>query len=195
MKRVRTRFYSAILTEKKQEIPVKAFITGNILNIQLDITSLTCMSACCSSSSTKTKLSVLSNYKPIPKIQPKNNQYLPLAKRLEHIIRTKRKTKYNPQKFISWSKNIRLLSETEGIEYDRIKKALDWYADNIDKPFVPVIFSGSSLRLKFFQLEDAIERQTKPNHILHPSKFWDNIEYEYCEDGKYRNAGGDVWTD
>ncbi len=190
MNRIRT-----IFPKKEQKISVKAFITGNVLNIQLEMDALTYTCTSCSSSSKKTKLSVVSDFKPIPNIIPKNYKYLPLAKRLEHIIRTKRKTKYNPQKFISWSRNIRLLSETEGIEYDRIKKALDWYADNIDKPFVPVIFSGASLRLKFFQLEDAIERQKNPNIDIHPPKSYDGIKYYYCEDGKYRSKGGKLWIE
>lgn len=90
----------------------------------------------------------------------KNKPFLPLAEKLADIVRTKKRIRPN---VAQWADEIRKLAN-QLIEDDleakiaRIDRALDWYAEHISDPYVPVIESGGSLRQKFSRLEAAMER-------------------------------------
>lgn len=90
--------------------------------------------------------------------QDKNSRYVPLAERLASIIRSHKRINVTSQKIVSWANEIRKLVETDGVSIQRVETALDWYEDNIGGQYIPVIESGSSLRSKFINLEDAMRR-------------------------------------
>lgn len=89
----------------------------------------------------------------------KNSRYyVPLTKKLASIIRKNEKINVTPQKIASWTKAIKMLVETDGVTIQRVQAALDWYEENIDGPYVPVIRNGFDLRNKFINLERAMRR-------------------------------------
>ena len=97
-----------------------------------------------------------------PPIRERNKQYIPICERLDKIIQSHKNIKHTPSQLKSWSNEIRKLTEENGVPTDRIHKALDWYEKNIGRDeYVVVIQSGSSLRNKFIQLENAIERDSQ----------------------------------
>jgi hypothetical protein len=55
-----------------------------------------------------------------------------------------------------WSQEFRLLRTY--VEDDHITKVLNWYCQNIRKPFVPLAFSAKSFRNKFPNIEQAMIR-------------------------------------
>ena len=92
-------------------------------------------------------------------VKDKNSRYyVPLTKKLASIIRKNEKINVTPQKIASWTKAIKKLVETDGVSIQRIQAALDWYEENIDDPYVPVIRNGFDLRNKFINLERAMRR-------------------------------------
>ena len=89
----------------------------------------------------------------------KNSRYyVPLTKKLASIIKKNEKINVTPQKIASWTKAIKNLVETDGVSIQRVQAALDWYEENIDDPYVPVIRNGFDLRNKFINLERAMRR-------------------------------------
>ncbi len=92
-----------------------------------------------------------------PPIKERNGQYLPIAKRLAEIVKTSKNIKTPPEKLHAWTDPIRRLIESEEVDPVRIDTVLDWYADNIGGPYIPVIESGHSLRDKFIRLETAMK--------------------------------------
>lgn len=92
-------------------------------------------------------------------VKDKNSRYyVPLTKKLASIIRKNEKINVTPQKIASWTKAIKKLVETDGVSIQRIQVVLDWYEENIDGPYVPVIRNGFDLRNKFINLERAMRR-------------------------------------
>lgn len=101
-------------------------------------------------------------------IAERNAELMPVAERLRDIVQTYRRIHPNKAVLRGWTNEIRKLIESEGVERERIDRALDWYADNANGEFVPVIESGAALRNKFAKLEAAIERDTrKPRRRVH----------------------------
>ena len=96
-----------------------------------------------------------------PSAKERSKKYLPLAEQLSEIIRTKKNVKTTAQQLSSWANEIRILVESNGVDYDRIQTVLDWYADHIGEEYIPVIESGNSLRHKFLRLEDAMKRENR----------------------------------
>jgi len=93
------------------------------------------------------------------KMKDKNSRYyVPLTKKLASIIRKNEKINVSPQKIASWTRAIKMLVETDGVTIQRVQAALDWYEENIDDPYVPVIRNGFDLRNKFINLERAMRR-------------------------------------
>ncbi|HUX57833.1 MAG TPA: hypothetical protein VMV77_12720 [Bacteroidales bacterium] len=123
--------------------------------------------------------------------QEKNKIYLPLAKYLYKIISSSKNVKYNLGQIKPWANEIRKLSETNKVSYERIEKALQWYEKNIGGQYIPVILSGTSLREKFVKLEDAMKRgkydtnNGKPDSMIEYGERW-----ELQENGQYRNDDG-----
>ena len=82
----------------------------------------------------------------------------------------------------------RLLSEENGIDYERIRTALQWYRKHKNEQYIPVIESGRSLQEKFSKLEAAITREDfkkndKPEFLIRSGLKW------YLKsDGNYYNA-------
>jgi uncharacterized protein YdaU (DUF1376 family) len=103
-------------------------------------------------------------------IKEKNKYYLPLAKYLSEIIKTKKNITNSPERIQSWANEIRILSEQNKVNIIRIKQALQWYKKNIGGEYVPVIESGSSLKDKFMKLEAAIERSKLPKKKINSNK-------------------------
>jgi hypothetical protein len=101
-------------------------------------------------------------------LKEKSKEYLPLAEKLSTIIQTKKNINISQTKINQWANDIRLMIETDGIEYVRIRKALKWYATNIGGKYIPVIESGGSLREKFLKLENAIEREKETDSSYVP---------------------------
>ena len=92
-------------------------------------------------------------------VKDKNSRYyVPLTKKLASIIRKNEKINVSPQKIANWTKAIKMLVETDGVTIQRVQAALDWYEENIDDPYVPVIRNGFDLRNKFINLERAMRR-------------------------------------
>lgn len=92
------------------------------------------------------------------KEKKKNNIYLPLAKKLQQAIQSKKNISHTPAQIESWSKEIKRLIIQNKVSYERVENVIDWYGDNIGGQFIPVVESGSSLREKFSRLETAMER-------------------------------------
>lgn len=72
-----------------------------------------------------------------------------------------------------WSTHINSMLEEDHIKPEDILKSLDWYAEHIGQPYIPVILSGESLRKKYGQLEEAIKRiePKKENQFSHWSNW------------------------
>jgi len=81
-----------------------------------------------------------------------------LAEILSGIVRTKKNINIQPAKIKTWAKSISQMGKIDGVHFDRIFSALEWYAKNIGGEYIPVIESGASLREKFTKLEAAISR-------------------------------------
>lgn len=135
---------------------------------------------------------------PKPKLtkEERTASCLPYAIRLRDIIKKKKKINPTHSILLQWATEIRKLSETMGVEMERIEKVLDWYDKNIGGEYVPVIESGYSLRMKFIRLEDAmtrIEYGTSPGQ----KKFVidDGIRYNLCPDGYYRDTYGNLYIE
>lgn len=92
-------------------------------------------------------------------IRIKNKQYLPIANELLSCIQKTRNINPSKKELSGWANEIRILCEQNNISEERIKQVIDKYRLIIGRKYVPVIYSGSSLRGKFFNLEDAIERE------------------------------------
>ncbi|MCF8307851.1 MAG: DUF6291 domain-containing protein [Bacteroidales bacterium] len=94
-------------------------------------------------------------------LKDRNKKYSPYAKELAEIIQTKKNFKPSTNQLQSWTDEIRKLSEINQVSTDRIKKALDWYAENIGGEYVVEIESGKALREKFTKLEKAVNKNEK----------------------------------
>jgi hypothetical protein len=92
-------------------------------------------------------------------IQERNLKYIPIAEKLSRIICQTKNMLHTSIQIKNWANDIRQLEENNGIEFNRIKDALNWYNDHIGEQYCPVIESGNSLRMKFTKLEAAIERE------------------------------------
>lgn len=91
-------------------------------------------------------------------VSDKNKEFLPIVNKLVDIITSKKRINVDGHKKSSWANSIRQLCERDGVEIERIEKAINWYERHHMDDYVPVIESGKSLREKFIKLEAAIER-------------------------------------
>lgn len=91
-------------------------------------------------------------------VSDKNKEFLPIVNKLVDIITSKKRIKIDGYKKSSWANSVRQLCERDGVEIERIEKAINWYERHHMDDYVPVIESGKSLREKFIKLEAAIER-------------------------------------
>ena len=82
------------------------------------------------------------------------------ARFLAEIILTRKKIKIPPAKLNGWCMSIRQMNKTDGIDHQRIMRALVWYKAHIGEEYVVVIESGKSLREKFLRLESAMQKET-----------------------------------
>lgn len=126
----------------------------------------------------------------ISSIKERNGTYLPLAKYLFNIIRTKKNIRGTPLQVDAWADEIRKLIENNEVSYKRVQQALQWYKRNIGGQYIPVIESGQALRNKFIKLEDAMDREKrftpdKPKYKIEYGQRW-----ELQKDGQYRTADG-----
>lgn len=101
-----------------------------------------------------------SQSKPSPK--ERSEYYLWYARHLSKTIRTHKKINTSKSKLRGWANDIRKLVETDGVDEERLQKALDWYAEHAFGEFIPIIESGDALRRKFLNLEAAMEREQRP---------------------------------
>jgi len=109
-----------------------------------------------------------------PSLKERVSKYLPLAERLAEIIQSAKNVRITTRKLTSWADEIRKLVEYDGVGWDRVERALDWYAEHIGGEFVPVIESGKALRDKFLKLEGAMQRKSKGREKPVSNKY-DNI--------------------
>lgn len=66
----------------------------------------------------------------------------------------------------AWAREVQLLNSEVGAQ--RMLPILDWYCNNIGKPYVPVALCAKTFRKKFPQLELAYQRLTKNQFIISP---------------------------
>jgi len=76
-----------------------------------------------------------------------------LSNTLTEIVCAQKKVQFSPSKVRATRDSIDKLHRIDGIEYSRIRLALDWYRKNVGGQYVVVIESGASLREKFLRLE------------------------------------------
>jgi len=93
-----------------------------------------------------------------PSAADRVKNFLPLAEQLADIVKSTKRISTPPNRLRQWADEIRKLCELCKVNPARVKRALDWYAENVGGEFIPVIESGASLRDKFTRLEAAIER-------------------------------------
>lgn len=99
------------------------------------------------------------------------------AKRLEGIVRAARK--HSPTANTkNWPKEFEQLMK-DGVDKDRIKTAVDWYADAIGQEFVPQIYSAKAFRTKFDALESAMARKDKKAARTSPGDVPDTVQAIY----------------
>lgn len=96
-------------------------------------------------------------------IPDKNKPYFPLSKQLYDTVLNHNKNNLPKTRINEWADQIRKIHKIDKIAIVRIEKVLDWYEDNIGEPFVPLIFSGATLREKFIRLEAAKQRKENGN--------------------------------
>lgn len=77
------------------------------------------------------------------------------AKHLFDALQKKRAIMSKP-KLPFWAREFTILRET--VDKADVGKVLYWYCQNIKKPFVPLAFSAKAFRLKFPQIELAMQR-------------------------------------
>lgn len=120
-------------------------------------------------------------------------KHLVLSKKLSQAIQKVKNIKHPKNQLKAWARDFRKLERDNGVDIERMEKALDWYGENIGREFVPVIESGGAFRTKFTRLEMAIERDRtspqKPPEVFHYGETW----YLHS-DGKYRNDEGRLLT-
>jgi len=121
-------------------------------------------------------------------IAKRNDEYQPIAEKLYEIIRSHKKIIHPPRIISAWANQIRRIEEENGIDFHRIKKALEWYKDHVGDDYVPVIESGGALREKFLKLESAMNRKVlngkKPFIIV------DGLQYDLKASGMYVSKNG-----
>ena len=120
----------------------------------------------------------------------RNKKYLPLAEKLSAIICEAKNVRHSKKQIMAWADPIRKLVETNGVDYSRVEKVLDWYKENIDGEFIPRIETGYALRQKFIALEDAMKRQ---NTVKQPKQFTNSLppepgEYDWVDEIARKNV-------
>lgn len=70
-----------------------------------------------------------------------------------------------------WTKQINSMLDEDHIKPEDILSSLDWYAEHIGQPYIPVIFCAESLRKKYSQLEEAIKKN-KPKEWVNRFEDW-----------------------
>ncbi len=116
--------------------------------------------------------------------EQKEIEFLPLAMLLYKTIASYRNITYGRNQIRSWAREIRILNEQNEVDYDRIERVLEWYSKNIGGKYIPIIYSGYSLRTKFFRLEDAIKREKEPAKF----EYHGGIKYIRKDDGRLYHA-------
>ncbi len=109
------------------------------------------------------------NEKKLSEKEKRNLKYFPMAVQLSKIVKSTINIKHTEAQLKTWTNDIRLLEEINGVSFDRIQKALDWYADHAGEDYVPIIESGKALKEKYSKLEAAIQRNKngrKPTKVL-----------------------------
>lgn len=106
-------------------------------------------------------------------ILERNKKYFPISKQLAKIIQSEKNIKHTSKQITQWANSFRQLEESNKIDYERMKNAIDWYESHIGGEYVPVIESGSSFKEKFLKLENAINRAAPTNRFKKNKGFTD----------------------
>lgn len=94
---------------------------------------------------------------------PPNGKAHPSPQDKEHatLLRDAMRAKLTttrPIRVDKWADHFRKLRQVDSVQPARIRRVLDWYADHMGGPYVPVAPSAQSFRSKFFQIEAAMQR-------------------------------------
>lgn len=121
----------------------------------------------------------------------KNKEFYPLAERLAAMV-DKHRHLSTPSKHIkAWANEIRLCKTEYKTTIERITRVIDWYEKHIGEKFVPQAFSGSSFRIKFTSLLDAIERSKEDSRPKRSSRSENphtkQSEFLNNDPGKFKN--------
>ena len=92
------------------------------------------------------------------------------AERLSEIVKKQKNVNIDEQKINQWAKSIDLLIKKDGVDEERIERALTWYSENVGGDFVPDIECGKTFREKFGKIESAIKRATPKQET--DNDFW-----------------------
>lgn len=103
------------------------------------------------------------------KKEEKNKEIIqPIFDKFKNIIF---KYKDREVKTNGWKTHINRMLNEDHIKPEDILSSLDWYAEHIGQPYIPVILCGESLREKYGQLEEAIKRN-KPKEWVNRFEDW-----------------------
>ena len=125
---------------------------------------------------TNTNTEILPNKESKKQIKEKDIRYTPLAEQLAAVLKEKQNITTPPSHIIKWAKDIRLTCEERKINPGRLKRDIQFYADNFNADYRPIIACGKSLREKLPKLWSFIERCQNPMQNKQ-SKNSDNIKY------------------
>jgi DNA-binding transcriptional regulator YhcF (GntR family) len=95
-------------------------------------------------------------------VRERNKRYHSFAQKLDEILQLLGRKKQRESTLQSWANDFRLLHTADEIDPTTIRKALEWYAVNIGKEYIPECYSGKSFRSKFSKLQSAIQRSKRP---------------------------------
>lgn len=116
--------------------------------------------------------------------------FVQLAEQLAGIVKSTKNIKIDKRQTTQWAREIKRLCRN--CNPARVRRALNWYAENVGRQYVPDIQSGRSLLEKFHKLEGAIERD-KTDSAFAESKTKTGQSIPEPPTGKYLAALQRAW--
>ena len=81
-----------------------------------------------------------------------------LADSLGSLVTARKRIHVDGKKRRLWADHIAKLATHDGVDYERQRRAMDWYLENAGGPYIPVVESGDAWRQKFTRVEAAMAR-------------------------------------